>query len=187
MTTTALIIGDLQAGIVDGHPFVADMLPVMEETILPAARAAGTLVIFIRTGLRTSGLDAAAGNPLVTALRRTGTLFHEESPETLVHPRIAPLPGEAVVLKRRASAFAGTDLDLLLRAQRIDSIVLTGVATGAMVAATLYDAADRDYRLTVLSDACADGEPDVHDFLVSRVFPARGADVLTSHEWTARL
>ncbi|MEU7004328.1 isochorismatase family protein, partial [Nonomuraea sp. NPDC046570] len=46
-----------------------------------------------------------------------------------MHPRIEPLPGEAVVLKRRASAFAATDLDRLLRAQRIDSIVLTGVAT----------------------------------------------------------
>ncbi|GAB3894242.1 cysteine hydrolase [Microbispora bryophytorum] len=96
-------------------------------------------------------------------------------------------PGEAVVLKRRASAFAATDLDRLLHARRIDSIVLTGVATGAMVAATLYDAADRDYHVTVLSDACADGKSDVHDFLINRVFPARGADVLTGHEWIARL
>ncbi|MEU4725836.1 cysteine hydrolase [Nonomuraea dietziae] len=186
MTTTALIVGDLQAGIVDNYPFAAGVLPVMER-VLPAARAAGIPVIFIRFGLRASGRDVAAGNQLISALHGVGTLFHEESPETLVHPRIEPLPGEAVVLKRRASAFAGTDLDLLLRAQRIDSIVLTGVATGAMVAATLYDAFDRDYRLTVLSDACADEEPDVHDFLINRVFPARGAEVLTSHEWIARL
>ncbi|MBB3727439.1 cysteine hydrolase family protein [Nonomuraea dietziae] len=186
MTTTALIVGDLQAGIVDNYPFAAGVLPVMER-VLPAARAAGIPVIFIRFGLRASGLDVAAGNQVISTLHGAGTLFHEESPETLVHPRIKPLPGEAVVLKHRASAFAATDLDLLLRAQRIDSLVLTGVATGAMVAATLYDAADRDYRLTVLSDACADGEPDVHDFLINRVFPARGAEVLTSHEWTARL
>lgn len=185
-TTTALIVGDLQAGIVDNYPFAAGVLPVMEK-VLPAARAAGIPVIFIRFGLRASGLDVAAGNPLISALHGAGTLFHEESPETLVHPRIEPLPGEVVVLKHRASAFAATDLDLILRAQRIDSLVLTGVATGAMVAATLYDAADRDYRLTVLSDACADGEPDVHDFLVNRVFPARGADVLTGREWIARL
>ncbi|WP_433515185.1 cysteine hydrolase family protein [Nonomuraea sp. CA-143628] len=186
MTTTALIVGDLQAGIVDNYPFAANVLPAVERA-LSAARASGIPVVFIRFGLRASGLDVAASNPLISALHGSGTLFHEEFPETLVHPRIEPLPGEAVVLKRRASAFAATDLDLLLRAQGIDSIVLTGVATGAMVAATLYDAADRDYRLTVLSDACADGEPDVHDFLINRVFPARGADVLTSHEWTARL
>ncbi|GAA4981622.1 nicotinamidase-related amidase [Nonomuraea thailandensis] len=186
MTTTALIVGDLQAGIVDNYPFAAEVLPVVEK-VLPAARASGIPVIFIRFGLRASGLDVAAGNQLIRGLHGAGTLFHEESPETFVHPRIEPLPGEAVVLKRRASAFAATDLDRLLRAQHIDSIVLTGVATGAMIAATLYDASDRDYHVTVLSDACADGEADVHDFLINRVFPARGADVLTGHEWTARL
>ncbi|MEV4182062.1 cysteine hydrolase [Streptosporangium canum] len=186
MTTTALIVGDLQTGIVDNYPFAAEVLPVVER-VVSAARASGIPVIFIRFGLRASGLDIAAGNQLISGLYRAGTLFHEDSPETLVHPRIEPLPGEAVVLKRRASAFAATDLDRLLRAQHIDSIVLTGVATGAMIAATLYDAADRDYHVTVLSDACADGEPDVHDFLINRVFPARGADVLTGHEWTARL
>ncbi|MFI9837331.1 cysteine hydrolase [Nonomuraea sp. NPDC051941] len=186
MTSTALIVGDLQAGIVGNYPFAAGVLPVVEK-VLPAARAAGIPVIFIRFGLRASGLDVAAGNQLISGLHGAGTRFHEDSPETLVHPRIEPLPGEAVVLKRRASAFAATDLDRLLRAQHIDSIVLTGVATGAMIAATLYDASDRDYHVTVLSDACADGEPDVHDFLINRVFPARGADVLTGHAWTARL
>ncbi|WP_157246819.1 cysteine hydrolase family protein [Nonomuraea typhae] len=186
MTTTALIVGDLQAGIVDNYPFAADVLPVMEK-VVPAARAAGIPVIFIRFALRASGLDVAAGNQVIGTLHGAGTLFHEDSPETLVHRHIAPSPGEAVVLKRRASAFAGTDLELILRAQGIDSIVLTGVATGAMVAATFFDAADRDYRVTVLSDACADGEADVHDFLVGRVFPARGAEVLTSDEWMARL
>ncbi|MFI6504745.1 cysteine hydrolase family protein [Nonomuraea typhae] len=186
MTSTALIVGDLQTGIVDNYPFAAGVLPVMEK-VVPAARAAGIPVIFIRFGLRASGLDVAAGNQVISTLHGAGTLFHEESPETLVHRHLEPLPGEAVVLKRRASAFAATDLDLILRAQRIDSIVLTGVATGAMVAATFFDAADRDYRVTVLSDGCADGEADVHDFLVGRVFPARGAEVLTSHEWMARL
>ncbi|WP_239108274.1 cysteine hydrolase family protein [Microbispora siamensis] len=186
MTTTALIVGDMQAGIVDNYPFAAAVLPVAEK-VVSAARAAGIPVIFIRFGLRASGLDVAAGNRLISDLHGAGTLFHEDSPETLVHPRIKPLPDEAVVLKRRASAFAASDLDRLLRAQHIDSIVLTGVATGAMIAATLYDASDRDYHVTVLSDACADGEPDVHDFLINRVFPARGADVLTGQEWIARL
>ncbi|WP_113702270.1 cysteine hydrolase family protein [Nonomuraea lactucae] len=116
-----------------------------------------------------------------------GTLFHEGSGETGIHPRVAPLPGEPVVLKRRTSAFAGTDFDLVLRALGVESIVLTGVATGAMVAATLFDASDRDFGLTVLSDACADGERDVHDFLMERIFPARGAEVLTGQAWMDRL
>jgi nicotinamidase-related amidase len=52
---------------------------------------------------------------------------------------------DVVVRKRRASAFAGTDLDLVLRARGVDRVVVTGVATSAMVAVTAYDAADRGY------------------------------------------
>lgn len=59
MTTTALIVGDLQTGIVDNYPFAAGVLPVLER-VLPAARASGIPVIFIRFGLRASGLDVAA-------------------------------------------------------------------------------------------------------------------------------
>jgi nicotinamidase-related amidase len=89
------------------------------------------------------------------------------------------------VLKRRTSAFAVTDLDLVLRARGVDSLALTGVATSAMVAATLYDASDRGYALTVLRDGCADQDPAVHEMLVGTVFPGRGAEVLMCAQWPA--
>ncbi|NUR30836.1 MAG: cysteine hydrolase [Catenulispora sp.] len=185
MNRTALIVGDLQAGIVDNYAFAAGVVPAVQQA-LSAARDSGIPVVFIRFGLLPSGLDLGEGNTVVRGLHAAGDLFHDSSPETLVHPSIAPLPGETVVLKRRASAFSGTDLDRVLRAQGVDRLVVTGVATSAMVAATVYDAADRDYGLTVLSDGCADAEQDVHDFLVGRIFPARGVEVLTSAEWAAR-
>jgi len=90
---------------------------------------------------------------------------------------------DVLVLKRRASAFAGTDLDLVLRARAIDSLAIAGVATSAMVAATCYDAADRGYRLSVLRDGCADGDVTVHDFFMDKVFPSRGASVVMCAEW----
>ncbi|MDP9843907.1 hypothetical protein [Streptosporangium lutulentum] len=71
MTTTALIVGDLQAGIVDDYPFAAGVLPVMEK-VLPMAGAAAIPVIFICFGLRASGLDVAAGNQLISALAGPG-------------------------------------------------------------------------------------------------------------------
>ncbi|ATL81331.1 isochorismatase hydrolase family protein [Streptomyces malaysiensis subsp. malaysiensis] len=100
---------------------------------------------------------------------------------------MAPRAEDVVITKRRTSAFAGTELDLVLRAQRIETIALTGVATGAMVAGTLYDALDRDYRVTVVSDGCADAEADVHDFFMERIFPARGARVMTAESWLAEM
>ncbi|PNG95807.1 cysteine hydrolase family protein [Streptomyces malaysiensis] len=185
-TDTALIVGDMQTGILANHPFSRAPAPVM-ESLVPAARAHGILVVLVRTELRVSGVDVSANNSLFTAFHQAGTLFHEGSGETDIIPRLAPRAEDVVITKRRTSAFAGTELDLVLRAQRIETIALTGVATGAMVAGTLYDALDRDYRVTVVSDGCADAEPDVHGFFMDRIFPARGARVMTAESWLAEM
>lgn len=80
-----------------------------------------------------------------------------------------------MITKRRTSAFAGSDLDIVLWAHDVTSIVLAGAATSAVIAATAYDAADRDLAITVLSDACGDPEPDAHEFLTGQLFPGRVA------------
>ena len=100
--------------------------------------------------------------------------------------RVAPLPGEVVVMKRRTSAFAGSDLAEVLRGGRIDTLVLTGIATSGVVLSTLRQAADLDYRLTVLADACADRDEEVHRVLTEKIFP-RQARVTTVDEWIASL
>lgn len=177
---SALIVGDLQVGILDNYPFARAVVPPVTE-LLPRARAAGVLVVFVRAAFRANGADVA-GEPFAT-FYRAGAHFHEGSPGTEVAFEVAE--DDVIVLKRRTSAFAGTDLDLVLRARGVDSLALTGVATSAMVAATLYDASDRGYRLTVLRDGCADFDPAVHEFLVDTVFRNRGAEILTCAEWPA--
>ncbi|WP_240813202.1 cysteine hydrolase [Streptomyces sp. DASNCL29] len=185
-TDTALIIGDMQTGILANHPFSRAPVPPMRE-LVRAARAHGFLVVLVRTELRASGAGVSENNTLFTAFHQAGSLFHEGSGETDIIPELAPRLEDVVITKRRTSAFAGTELDLVLRAHHVESIALTGVATSAMVAGTLYDALDRDYRATVLSDACADAEADVHDFFMERVFPARGARVMTVESWLGAL
>jgi nicotinamidase-related amidase len=103
-----------------------------------------------------------------------------------VHAELTPLPGEPVIVKRRVSAFSGSDLDVLLRATGADTLVLAGIATSGVVLSTLRQAADLDYRLTVLADACADRDEEVHRVLTEKVFP-RQALVTTTDEWTASL
>jgi nicotinamidase-related amidase len=90
------------------------------------------------------------------------------------------------VVKRRTSAFAGSDLVEVLRAGRIDTLVLTGIATSGVVLSTLRQAADLDYGLVVLADACGDADPEVHRVLTTKVFP-RQAKVSTVDEWVAAL
>ena len=91
-----------------------------------------------------------------------------------------------VVTKRRVSAFTGSDLEVVLRSGEVDSLVLTGIATSGVVLSTLRQAADLDYRLTVLADGCLDADPEVHRVLTEKLFP-RQADVLAIADWTASL
>ncbi|WP_322746605.1 cysteine hydrolase family protein [Saccharothrix syringae] len=135
----------------------------------------------MRFALRPSGADLLPDNELHRSFFEAGDTFHEGSAGTEVDLPVAD--GDVVVLERRASAFAGTDLDLVLRARDVGAIAGAGVATSAMVAATCYDAADRGYRVTVLRDGCADGDPAVHDFFVDTVFPGRGFEVVPCADW----
>ncbi|GAA1291733.1 isochorismatase family cysteine hydrolase [Saccharothrix xinjiangensis] len=179
--TTALIIGDLQRGITDTYPFAARVVPPVAD-LLPRARAAGALVVFVHFAFRGNGADLLPGNDLYKSFYDAGDAFHEGSAGT--EPTLPVAEEDVVVLKRRAGAFAGTDLDLVLRARHVDTLAIAGVATSAMVAATCYDAADRGYRVTVLRDGCADGDGAVHDFFVDTVFPSRGFEVVSCADWS---
>jgi nicotinamidase-related amidase len=110
----------------------------------------------------------------------------EDADSTQLHPSLKPLEGEVVVIKRRVSAFAGSDLDVVVRAMGVDALVLCGIATSGVVLSTTRQAADLDFELTILSDACADADPEVHRVLLEKVFP-RQATVTTVNEWTQRL
>ncbi|MEU4746594.1 isochorismatase family cysteine hydrolase, partial [Actinosynnema sp. NPDC023658] len=151
--TTALVIGDVQRGITGNYPFARAVVPPITE-LLPRARAAGVLVVFVRFAFRPNGADLLPDNELHRSFFEAGDAFHEGTAGTEIDLPVAA--EDVVVLKRRAGAFAGTDLDHVLRARRVDRIAVAGVATSAMVAATCYDAADRGYQVTVLRDGCAD-------------------------------
>lgn len=88
--------------------------------------------------------------------------------------------------KNRVSAFAGNNLHQILAAMDVGHLVLAGVATGGIVLSTALQAADLDYRVTVLSDACADPDPELHAALVGKVLSRRG-EVLTTDEWARTL
>lgn len=178
--TTALIVGDIQQGITGGYPFARQVVPPLTD-LLPRARAAGALVAFVHFAFRANGADVPPASAMLKSFFEAGDAFHEGSPGTEL---ALPVEDEdVVVLKRRASAFAGTDLDMVLRAAGVDTVAVAGVATSAMVAATCYDAADRGYRVTVLRDGCADGDAAMHDFFMDSVFPSRGFEVVSCAKW----
>lgn len=176
--TSALLVMDFQTSIVEG--FVADKEALLARTagLVDGARKAGMRVIYVVVGFRSGYPEVSPRNQSFGALRETGR-FIEGSAGTEVHAAVAPRPGDVVVTKHRVSAFAGTDLEVVLRANRVDTLVLSGIATSGVVLSTLRHAADADYRLVVVEDCCADRDPEVHRLLVEKVFP-RQATVTTA-------
>lgn len=75
---------------------------------------------------------------------------------------LAPERGEAVIDKGRSSSFIGTSLDMLLRSNGIETVVITGMATHACVESTARDAGFFDYYVVVVRDAVADYREDLH-------------------------
>src|SRR5262249_18999791 len=150
-------------------------LPRLRRAI-DAARAADIPVVFVRVGFRDGYPEISPHNKSFGAIKEHGGFTEAD---TNIHPELTPRPGAIVVTKRRVSAFAGSDLDVLLRAADVRELVLTGIATSGVVLSTLRQAADLDFQLTVLSDGCLDGDPEVHRVLTEKVFP-RQAEVTTT-------
>jgi nicotinamidase-related amidase len=180
-----LLLMDFQHGIVEslGSPSVVEAA----DRAAKAARAAGIPVMFVRVGFRPGYPEVAASNASFSAITaQGGDAYTQDHPATQVHASLTPLDGEPVIVKRRVSAFTGSDLDVLLRGAGADELVLAGIATSGVVLSTLRQAADLDYRLTVLADACADRDKEVHRVLIDKVFP-RQALVTTTDDWIASL
>jgi nicotinamidase-related amidase len=181
--TSALLVMDFQTAIVEVpavHGDAADKSALLTRTasLIDAVRKAGMKVIYVVVGFRPGYPEASPRNKSFSTIRDTGR-FIEGSAGTEVHPAVAPKPGDVIVTKHRVSAFFGTDLDMVLRANGIETLVLTGIATSGVVLSTIRHAADADYRLVVVSDCCADPDPEVHRVLTERVF-ARPATVTTA-------
>jgi nicotinamidase-related amidase len=184
MNATALLVMDVQQGIVARFAEDTGYLPRLAAAVA-AARSAGIPVVYVTIHFRPGYPEVSAGNATFSAISASGRLV-AGSPDTEIHPAVAPHPEDVVVVKRRVSAFTGSDLDVVLRGLGVGTLVLTGIATSGVVLSTLRQAADLDFRLVVLADACLDGDPEVHRVLTEKVFP-RQATVRTVEQWTAEL
>lgn len=181
---TALIVVDVQNDFCDpdgvsarkGHDVssAVGMVPRL-QTLIVEARATGTMVVFIQTthdptvdspvwNTRMGDIDTPAYQPNC-GTGTWGADFYIVSPE----------PGDLVVNKHRYSAFAGTDLDMVLRVAGIRTIVLTGVATNVCVESTLRDGLFLDYNVALIPDCCAAYDEELHEGTVKNVRGTFGA------------
>jgi MFS family permease len=182
---TALLVMDLQPAILGSLP-EADALVSRLAGAISIARDRGAHVGYVRVAFEDA--DYAAIPPSNKAFARVvgRDFLHNGAPESAVHDGVAPRSGDIMVRKTRVGAFSTTDLDRQLRDRGITTLILGGVSTSGVVLSTVRDAADRDYRVFVLSDGSADPDREVHEVLTRKVFP-RQADVITVAELTELL
>jgi nicotinamidase-related amidase len=184
---TVVLAMDCQSGVISIYAKPQDEFVARVSTVLNAARAAGMAVIHVRVGFRPGLPEVNDRNKLFGAIKASKPhqeFFQGSSGE--IHPALGPEPDDIVVVKHRVSAFAGTDLEMILHAREIHTIVMFGIATSGVVLSTLLEASDADYRLVVIEDCCADLDMELHAALIRRLFPAR-AEVMSAEEFVRAL
>ena len=178
---TAILIMDYQNDIVGMLPENVQV-PLLDRasTILQKARQAHLPIIYVVVRFRDGYPEINPRNKLFSSLKESGRL-REGTSGSEINDRVAPQPEDIVVTKRRVGAFSTTDLETILRAKNINTLVLFGISTSGVVLSTVRWAADLDYSLVVVSDACADRDAEVNRVLMDKVFPWQ-ATVVTTRE-----
>lgn len=180
---TALLSMDMQTFIVSVYVKDQDEFLARCAGVLQASRARGLAVLHVQVGFRPGLPEVSSRNQLFGAIKSSPQ--HQkifEGSAGAIHPTVAPQGDDIVVIKHRVSAFAGTDLEMILGAHEIDTLVLFGIATSGVVLSTLLHASDADYRPIVIKDCCADSDLEVHACLIDKFFPRR-ATVVSAAEF----
>jgi len=155
------------------------------NTLLGAARRGGVKVIYISVKFRPGHPEASRSAGLFQAVIGANALV-EGTWGATIHDAVSPQEGEPVVTKRAVSAFAGSDLENLLRSSGITALILSGVATNFVVEGTAREASDRGYNVVVVGDCCASVSQEAHDSALTTALPFL-ATVTTLDEVTAAL
>lgn len=168
---TALLLIDMQADFAGedgalakaGFDMTAPRLAMANARLLAAAaRKAKIACIFVRLVTKPGAQSSAWREWLTRRGRDDETPLCREGSLGMEFVGVRPHQGEAVISKSRYSAFTGTGLDLLLRSQGLDTLVLAGLTTECCIDSTARDAFERDFHVVIAADAVAAYAPDLH-------------------------
>ncbi|EHJ07448.1 isochorismatase family cysteine hydrolase [Staphylococcus simiae] len=181
----ALLVMDMQEGIARSMPRINNVIKANQRAIV-AARNNDIPVFFIRLVLDKQFMDVSPNNKVFSNFKAQGYGMTEQDQSTTILEELAPLDSEPQIAKRRFSAFAGSELEVLLRANQIDHLILTGVSTSGVVLSTALAAVDKDYIVTVLEDAVGDRSDDKHDFIIEQIL-SRSCHIESVESWKGTL
>lgn len=161
-STPAIVIVDMQVAFNDPtQPLGADMTNALSAvvTLLEEARAKDVPVIYVWTAYHPDMKDAGMWAAKIPGLK----LLQLGTPGVEIHPDIAPMPEDHLVLKKGPSGFFMTNLAGLLRSQEVDTVILAGASTSGCIRATAIDALSNGFRLILPAEAIGDRAEGPHD------------------------
>jgi len=169
--TTALVLIDLQRGIVAGDTMPNTSADVVARAarLAAACRAAGVTVVLVHVDPGPEGVlfpSPQADQPRPPT--RPPADFAELMPE------LDRQPTDVVVTKHQPNAFYSTDLEVQLARRRIRTIILGGISTNVGVEATARAAHERGFEQVFVPDVMAARAADLHEHSVTRIFPTLG-------------
>lgn len=181
---TALVVIDMQNDFIAPEGLIAreglDVTAAQEmaqrlPVLIEAARKAGVFVVFVRNVYSTENNFYLSDAWLEQAARKRGGSYTRVpvcapgSWEGDFYGAVRPLPGEPIVTKHRFSAFHNTDLDTILRANGIRTVVMTGVVTNVCVETSAREAFVRDYYVVLVDDGTAAYDPRDHEMALKNI------------------
>jgi nicotinamidase-related amidase len=177
---TAILIMDMQMAMLGRLPENGNNVVTKVGEAVKTARENGVLPIFVRLGYQNGMPELSPKNKLFYGLKSmTDEQLHAFME---IHPGTGYTEKDILVNKKRVSAFSGNDLEMILQSAGIEHLVLCGVSTSGIVLSTLCSAFDKDYQITVLSDACEDMDPETHIHMIEKIFP-KHATVTSVADW----
>lgn len=154
-------------------------------SVLDKAREIGLEIIHVANIFREGYPEINRRNRIFSEIKARG-MYRNGTPGAKIHTEVSPKKDEILITKHRASAFHGTDLEIILRAKGITQLIMMGIATEGCVLSTVRQAFDLDYDVLVISDGCADPDKEIHDALVQKIF-LREATVITAQEFLSAI
>lgn len=156
----ALVIIDVQKGMFDPNypPYDGEAVVDRIAGLIAQARQAGVPIFFVQH-------HGEGEHP-----------FQPGKPGYPFHDKLAPQPDDDVTVKRKSSAFHGTDFDAKLKHAGVDHLIVTGMQSEYCVTSAIRGAYERGYGITLVSDAHSTGDTKV----------ARGEDIVAIINDTTR-
>jgi nicotinamidase-related amidase len=185
-STTALLVMHWQINMIIKLP-VEDKIRVLANVakVISAARKCHMPIIYVIARFRNGYPEVSPRNSSYYK-KKADNILMEGNPEVEISSEVRPQTTDVIVINKRHSAFTGSDLEIILRSNGIDTLVLSGMSTSGVVESTARQAFDMDYQIFVLGDCCVDRVEGAHEAALKYMMP-RISTVCTSDEFVASI